>query len=97
MGRLCCGIDKLRGMGGPLIGAALRWAAPEIPTRRASLVGIGWPACIVIGVVGPIVLQMGGSGTAVLGVSIGVAGALAGLALAPLGRATPWDRVAAAE
>jgi hypothetical protein len=81
-------------VGGPLIGGALRWAAPEIPPGRASLVGIGWPACIVIGVVGPIVLQMGGSGTAVLGVSIGVAGALAGLALAPLGRATPWDRVA---
>jgi hypothetical protein len=78
---------------GPLIGTALGWAAPELPVRSVLLVGVGWPACVVVGVVSPTVLHMGGWGTAILGVSIGVAGALSALALAPIGGSIPWDRV----
>jgi hypothetical protein len=78
---------------GPLIGAGLRWAAPEVPLGRAVLLSVGWPACIVVGVVGPSGLHVGGWGAAILGVCIAVAGALAGLVLAPVGLPVQWDRV----
>jgi hypothetical protein len=77
----------------PLVAAALRWALPGLPTSRAVLIALGWPACIVVGLAIPIALRLGYQGVAMLGLAVAAAGVLGAVALVPRDRTIPWDRV----
>jgi hypothetical protein len=77
----------------PLIAAALRWASPGVPLSRALLIAIGWPVCLLAGLVGPVALRLGTDGAALLGVGVAAAGLLGALALVAPGQPPRWDRV----
>jgi membrane associated rhomboid family serine protease len=77
----------------PLVAAALRWASPQVPLRRALLIAIGWPACLLVGLAVPVLLGLSFEGAAPLGVAVAIAGLLAALALDPPGHPPRWDRV----
>jgi hypothetical protein len=76
-----------------LVAAALRWVAPWVPLRRALLIAIGWPTCLLVGLAGPIVLRLSYQGAAVLAASVVAAGLLGALAQVPPGQPPPWDRL----
>jgi hypothetical protein len=76
----------------PLLATALRWTAPNVPPRRALLIAIGWPACLLVGLAGPIGLRLGYEGAALLAFAVAAAGLLGALALVAPGQ-PPWDRV----
>jgi hypothetical protein len=78
---------------GILVAAALRWASPSVPVRRALLIAIGWPTCLLVGLAGPVAFRMSTAGAAVLAVSVAAAGLLGALALEAPGRPPRWDRV----
>lgn len=80
---------------GPLVTAALRFAAPRIPPGRAWLIGAGWPLSVVVGLAAPVALRLGYEGVAFMAVGVAAAGLLAALALAPSGLRTPWERLLA--
>jgi hypothetical protein len=78
----------------PLIAAGLRVVAPTVPLRRALLVGVGWPVCILLGLALPIVLDLSAEGAAIVGLAVIAAGLLAALAAPGVtGEPIRWDRV----
>jgi hypothetical protein len=77
----------------PLVGQALRWTTPGVTARGARLIGIGWPLCILFGVVVPFALRLSYPGAAVLLLAVSAAGLLAGLALVGSEQPIPWDRL----
>jgi hypothetical protein len=57
------------------------------------VIGAGWPVSVVVGLALPVARRLGYEGVAFM--TVGVAGLLAALALAPAGRRTPWERMLA--
>jgi Caspase domain len=78
----------------PATAVALRWAAPELATRRLVWLGVGWPVCMVVGLGVPLATRLSVEGAALLGLGVVGAGVLAAVALIPAPRAIAWDRVA---
>ncbi|HEU5315315.1 MAG TPA: caspase family protein [Chloroflexota bacterium] len=80
----------------PLVAAALWWVAPGPSTRRALLVGLGWPVCMLMGLGVPLVLRLGSEGAGLLAVGVAAAGLLGAVSVTPHDRPIPLDRVLAA-
>lgn len=80
----------------PLVAAALRWVVPGPSTRRALLVGLGWPVCMLVSLGVPLVLRLGAEGAGLLAVGVAAAGFLGAVSVTPHDRPIPWDRVLAA-
>jgi hypothetical protein len=76
-----------------LVAAALRWAAPWTPLSRALLIVVGWPTCLLVGLVAPVALGLSYQGAALLAIGVAAAGFLGALAQVAPSRQPPWDRV----
>ena len=65
--------------------------------RAAALIGLGWPLCMLLGLVAPLALRLSSDGAVLLGLGVAAAGLLGAVALTPPGRPIPWGGVLAVE
>ena len=63
--------------------------------ERAALIGLGWPICMLVGLVAPLALRLSSDGAVLLGLGVAAAGLLGAVALTPPGRPIPWGGVLA--
>jgi hypothetical protein len=76
-----------------LVAAAHRWTTPGLPPSRVAPIGLGWPLCMLVGLVAPLALRLSSDGAVLLGLGVAAAGLLGAVALTPPGRPIPWGGV----